>query len=98
MKITIDTKEDSKEDILRAVDLLRSLAHKNFKTNLDSNIISSNTNDSPAMSMFDTNTKAKSPVMDMFNQTETKDSVPVENVFADTKKEEEKPPGLIFLD
>ena len=96
MKITIDTKEDSKEDILRAIDLLRSLAHKDYKTNVESNTNVVNNDSVPAMDMF--NIETKSPVMNMFNQTETKDSVPVENVFADTKKPEEKPPGLIFLD
>ncbi len=76
MKITIDTQHDSKEDILKAIELLRNLSG-NVKTNTATNIFDNNTSSSEPsnmMNMFGNNSSTSSSennssVMDIFNST-----------------------------
>lgn len=85
MKITIDTKEDSKEEIAKAIDLLRSLSGSEVKTNF------------APMDMFGAVNSQSTPVNPGDDSTETV-SNPFANTEPEAKKEEEKPQGLIFLD
>ncbi len=50
MKITIDTQHDSKEDIIKAIELLRNLTNHEHKSN--SNIFENNSQPTDMFNMF----------------------------------------------
>ena len=81
MKITIDTKDDSHEDIRKVIRMLSHLVGDDYKTNASSNIFDDDNNDD----------NAGSALASLFGDDNT--STPEDNNYLDAlKSEDEKEP------